>query len=128
MSNLAPNDILKLFKTKIIEFLDALIEQFPNEGDFIILRVILAEQVPMDQVIQIFGARILPYKQMVLAKNEKFFLECEDVFAGVGQDKVSYFKNIWTSGNLDDDDKENIWQWFKLFLTLTENYAKAVGM
>lgn len=127
MSKLAPNDILKLFKVKIVEFLDALIEQFPNEGDFILLRVILAEQVPMDQVIQIFANRILPYKQMVISRNEKFFLECEDVFSGVGQDKVSYFKNIWTSGNLDDDDKDNIWQWFNLFLTLTENYKTAVS-
>jgi hypothetical protein len=127
MSKLSRLDCMKIFKTKIVEFLDALIEQFPQEGDFIILRVVLSEQIPIGDVIEVFSKRIIPHKQMVLQKDEKFFLDCEDIFKGLGQDKVNYFKNIWTSGNLDADDKENIWKWFQLFLKLSENYIQAVN-
>jgi hypothetical protein len=125
MSKLSRLDVMKLFKTKIVEFLDALIEQFPHEGDFIILRVFLAEQIPIQDVVEVFARRIIPFSDIVRKKDEKFFLECEDVFKGLGKDKVSYFKNIWTSGNLDEDDKENIWKWFHLFLSLSENYVNA---
>lgn len=115
-------EILKLFKTNLIKFLDALIEQFPSETDFIIVRIFLSEQVPIEEVIKIFSSRILPYKQMVLSKDDKFFLNCNDIFEGLGKDKVSYFKNIWISPQITIEDKEQIWRWFKLFVNLTEKY------
>ena len=96
-------EVLKLFKSNLINFLDALIEQFPQETDFIIVR-------------------ILPHKQMVIDKDEQFFLSCNDIFEGLGKDKVSYFKTIWTSPQVTIEDKEQIWRWFRLFVNLTEKY------
>lgn len=115
-------EVLKLFKSNLINFLDALIEQFPQETDFIIVRIFLSEQVPVEEVIKIFSSRILPHKQMVIDKDEQFFLSCNDIFEGLGKDKVSYFKNIWTSPQVTAEDKEQIWRWFRLFVNLTEKY------
>lgn len=115
-------DILKLFKTNLIKFLDALIEQFPSEGDLAVLRVFLSEQIPIEDVLVIFSKRLLPYKQMIINKDEKFFIEGDDVFKGVSSDTVSYCKNIWLSEKITSEDKEQIWKWFKLFVNLSEKY------
>jgi hypothetical protein len=115
-------DILKLFKTNLIKFLDALIEQFPSEGDLAVLRVFLSEQIPIEDVLIVFSKRLLPYKQMILNKDEKFFIEGDDVFKGVSSDTVSYCKNIWLSEKITGEDKEQIWKWFKLFVNLSEKY------
>jgi len=115
-------DILKLFKTNLIKFLDALIEQFPSEGDLAVLRVFLSEQIPIEDVLIVFSNRLLPYKQMIINKDEKFFIEGDDVFKGVSSDTVSYCKNIWLSEKITGDDKEQIWKWFKLFVNLSEKY------
>jgi hypothetical protein len=115
-------DILKLFKTNLIKFLDALIEQFPSEGDLAVLRVFLSEQIPIEDVLIVFSKRLLPYKQMIINKDEKFFVEGDDVFKGVSSDTVSYCKNIWLSEKITVEDKEQIWKWFKLFVNLSEKY------
>jgi len=115
-------DILKLFKTNLIKFLDALIEQFPSEGDLAVLRVFLSEQIPIEDVLIVFSNRLLPYKQMIINKDEKFFVEGDDVFKGVSSDTVSYCKNIWLSEKITVEDKEQIWKWFKLFVNLSEKY------
>ena len=115
-------DILKLFKTNLIKFLDALIEQFPSEGDLAVLRVFLSEQIPIEDVLIVFSKRLLPYKQMIMNKDEKFFVEGDDVFKGVSSDTVSYCKNIWLSDKITGEDKEQIWKWFKLFVNLSEKY------
>ena len=115
-------DILKLFKTNLIKFLDALIEQFPSEGDLAVLRVFLSEQIPIEDVLIVFSNRLLPYKQMIINKDEKFFVEGDDVFKGVSSDTVSYCKNIWLSEKITVEDKEQIWKWFKLVVNLSEKY------
>jgi len=109
-------DILKLFKTNLIKFLDALIEQFPSEGDLAVLRVFLSEQIPIEDVLVIFSKRLLPYKQMIINKDEKFFIEGDDVFKGVSSDTVSYCKNIWLSERITAEDKEQIWKWYIIFI------------
>jgi hypothetical protein len=118
-------DILKLFKTNLIKFLDALVEQFPSEGDLAVLRVFLSEQIPIEDVLIVFSKRLLPYKQMILNKDEKFFIEGDDVFKGVSSDTVSYCKNIWLSEKITGEDKEQIWKWFKLFVNLSEKYMNS---
>ena len=46
-------EILTLFKEKLIQFFDALIEQFPNEGDFVMIRVMLP-QIPIEDIMKTF--------------------------------------------------------------------------
>lgn len=124
MSNeLSKLDILKLFKTNLIKFIDALIEQLPDESDLIVLRIFLQEQIPIEDVMITFSRRLIPCKDMILNKEEKFFLEHNDVFTGVSSDTVNYCKNIWTSKKITVEDKEQIWKWFRLFVNLSEKFV-----
>jgi hypothetical protein len=115
-------EILKLFKDNLVQFLDALIEKLPQEKDLIILRILFAEQIPIEQALQIFSSRILPYEKMVTESDQRFFLECQDLFEGIRSSKVNYFKDLWTSPTFTDDDRTELWKWFKLFLKIAKLY------
>ena len=124
MATITTIDVLKHFKTNIIKFFDALIELLPKEGDIIILRVMFDSQIPIENAMDIFSVRIMPYADMLRNKDERFFLEGTDLFSGVRRDKVSYFKDLWSSGTLTPEDKTQMWRWFSLFLHLAIQYKQ----
>lgn len=122
-------DIEKQFKNTLISFLDELIGQFPQEGDLVIFRIFLKDKTPISTVLNYFIENILPFKQMVVDRNETFFLNHCSLFEQNEnrKDKVNKFKKLWTSSQLDDDDKKVIWEWFDSFVFLAERYQKAIG-
>ena len=120
-------EILKQFKTSLISFLDELIGQFPSEGDLVIFRIFLKDRVPIENIINYFALRVIPLKQMIIDRNEDFFLNKCDLFESVNlanKGKVNRFKMLWRSEYLDDDDKRVVWEWFDSFIFLTEKYQK----
>ena len=77
--------LLNLYKELLITFLDELIEQFPHEGDLVLLRVFFGNQIDTETVINIFIERINhnsnQLRHMIKERNETFFLE-HDVLSG----------------------------------------------
>ena len=75
MSN--PIRILSQFKTSLISFIDELIVMFPNESDFIIARIFINDQVPIEDVINAFSEKIYAnnnlLKKMIKERDESFF-------------------------------------------------------
>ena len=120
-------DLLTLFKDHIIQFFDALLELLPKEQDLYMLRIMFESQIPIDSAMKIFASRIIPYGDMVKNKDERFFIECTDLFSGIRKDRVSYFKDLWTSGTLTVQDKESLWKWFRVFLHYALQYQKMTG-
>ena len=55
--------LLVQFKGQLIYFIDELIEQFPEESDFIIMRILIKDQMNIEDIIEKFIADILPNKQ-----------------------------------------------------------------
>ena len=119
--------ILTDFRQGLISFFDELIEQFPKEGDLIVLRIFIGDQVPILDIMNTFIARLLPLREMVKARDEKFFLENDILFQKLNPNKVSYFKQLWMSDELDAEDRMVIWQWFDSFIILSERYRGAAG-
>jgi len=117
-------ELLQAFKTNIIKFLDALSELLPKEGDLIMLRIMFNSQIPIESAMKIFASRIIPYADMVKKRDERFFIDCSDLFNGIRKDKVSYFKDLWLSGTLTPEDKESLWKWFRLFLWYALQFEK----
>jgi len=120
-------EILKEFKNSLIAFFDELIDQFPEEGDLIIVRIFLKDQMPIENVMNIFINNLNKDEQklrkMVKDRNEIFFLE-NNVFDTVNKNKVLHFKKLWRSGRLDDDDKKVVWKWIDSFIFLSDKYIK----
>ncbi len=116
--------ILNQFKTQLKQFLDELIGKFPSESNLILARIFISEQIPIEDVIKYTVEKLLPLKELVQKRDEKFFLENDVLFGGIQSNTVNHFKNLWTSGNLEKDDKETIFSWFDVFLMLSEKYVK----
>ena len=102
-------EILCEFLNGLISFFDELIDQFPTEGDLVIFRIFLKDQIPVEDVIKLFTNTInkdnYKLKKMIKDRNETFFLE-ENIFENLSKSKTLHFKKLWRSGKLDDDDKK----------------------
>lgn len=119
--------ILVGFKKQLVDFIDELIASFPNEPDFIMIRIFLKDQVPIEDIMKYFVETILPLENMVATKNDKFFLENNILFESLDSDsstKVNYFKRLWTT--IDKNDKDIIWKWFSSFIFLAKKYVDAI--
>lgn len=125
--NMSSIEILNDFKRQLITFLDELIDQFPSEGDLIVARVFLKDQIPITEVMSYFIRDILPLKEYITSKNEAFFVSNNVLFGVLDKNKVNHFKRLWKSDRLDSDDKNVIWAWFNIFVTLAERYQRAMS-
>jgi hypothetical protein len=121
-------EILLEFKNSLVTFFDELIDQFPEEGDLIMVRIFLKDQMPIENVMTIFINNLYKddqrLKKMVKERNENFFLE-NNVFDTLGKDKILHFKKLWRSGRLDADDKKVVWKWIDSFIFLGDKYTKS---
>ena len=115
-------ELLVLFKKNMIEFLDELLEQFEDEGDLIVLRFFIEEQIPVELLMNRFVQYVYPMKDMVKERNENFFLERDNIFGSSPKDKIIHFKKLFL--RFSDDDKETLWSWFDVFISLCEKYIK----
>ena len=115
-------ELLRSFKENFIIFLDELIEQFPEENNIMVFRIMLHDQLPVEDVIINLCRKILPYKELIINKDEKFFLNDENIFSDLDNEEVIHFKKLWNSDKLDNQDKDEIWNWFRFFIIQSEKY------
>ena len=85
---------IKEFKKHLIKFLDELIEQFPQEGDFVLMRIFIQDQIPITDVIGRFIRDAIPLKQMISERNEAFFL---DDYLLQFDGRINHFTQLWKS-------------------------------
>lgn len=124
--------ILQDFKEQMKLLLDDLIEVFPQEGDLVVLRVFLVDQLSIQEVMYNFIVHILgKWKEKVKKRDATFFLENDDPFGSMpagAQNKVGHFRRMWLSPNLDKEDRNMIWEYFDVFLRLADQYKRVTGI
>ena len=122
-------EVLIEFKKQLVIFFDELIAQFPSEGDFVIIRIFIDNQIPIIDAMNVFNHKInkndMQLRKMVKERNDHFFLE-HNIFDQLNKSKVNHMKKLWRSGQLEDDDKRIIWQWVDTFIFLGDKYTKAI--
>jgi len=115
-------ELLKLFQKNMIEFVDELIDQFEEEGDLILFRFFISEQMPIETLMERFIFYIHPHKDMIKERNDKFFLERDNIFGSSPQEKVIHVKKLYTQ--MSQDDKKTLWSWFDVFISISEKYKR----
>jgi hypothetical protein len=122
-------NLIREFRMVLVSFLDELIEQFPHEGDFVIIRIFIKDQVPMADVLGRFIRDLLIFADQVKERNDKFFLDNTLLYTGasIADNKVNHFKNLWQSNQLDDNDRETVWQWMDALIKIASQYQKQFG-
>lgn len=119
------NDILTQLKTQLVNFLDELIEMFPNEADFIVYRIDIKDRIPIQEIINCIVTRILPHQEYIKNKDVSYFLQNTGMYEKINPGKVSYYKKLWLSNKLDSNDKETMWKWLASFVFLGNKYLDA---
>jgi hypothetical protein len=131
--------ILNKFREQLIIFFDELIAQFPSKGaPFVLCRFVVANKVNMEQVVYIFNDLLnrndQEIKKMISERNDIFFInynilemlgnydEEQIKMFGDYEENINLLKNLWLSGELDDDDKNVIWDWVDLFVVFSNKY------
>jgi hypothetical protein len=126
---MSENEVLIEFKTQLVSFFDELITQFPQEGDLVVLRLFVTNQMPikyiMNTLIQKLNTNDQEFRKMAKERNECFFLE-NNIFENFcSKEKIVRFKKLWVSG-FDTEDKKVIWNWIDAFIYLGDKYTKSV--
>lgn len=121
--------LMKDFREQLVNFLDEIIEQFPMESDFVLIRMFIKDQVPVHDVLGRFIKDILPLKDYVKRRDETFFLDNQILYidGNINEDKIDHFKNLWKSEILDEDDKDTIWEWMDCFIKIANKYHSKYG-
>lgn len=120
-------ELLIQLKTQLVNFLDELIESFPDEPDFVIFRIFVKDQIPVMDIMNYIAAKLVPLQKMVKERDESFFLNNNvlfDKFDDRKNDKVNHFKKLWLSNKVDKEDKRVIWSWFDSFIYLANKYLE----
>ena len=116
------------YKTKFLKVTENLINELlrilPNDVNITLFKekYYLIKKVNSTLVINSFVKYVIPFKQEIMEKNEKYFLE-NGTKEDLGEKKYKYsidLKENWK--NLNEQNKEIIWKYFQVLLVLTEKY------
>lgn len=117
---------LDAFYNQFSDFLDQLIQVFPNDSDFptyktglLLLQKTNPKLVP-DQVL----IHVTPFEKTLRARDERFFIdysfteyESDDALGMI----ISKMKGHWSS--LSDNNKKCVWDYTNLILDLAKRYS-----
>lgn len=118
------NKVLGQLQNQVLNLLDDLLCICPDEPDILIVRLFFESQVDPETLMKGFIKWVHPWKDYIVKHNEKYFEENDHIFGPLPSDKVSYFKEKMKDGTFDTDDKEIIWQYFEVFISLVDQYNK----
>ena len=124
--------LLQTFKNQIIHFLDELIQQFPKEAEFVIIRIFVKDQIPLSEVLGRFVKECLPFHEQIKRKDQSFFIESDIIAQSLGgsemgKDVMDKLRSLWLSNRLDEEDREMIWKWMGLFFNIADKYHSKFG-
>jgi hypothetical protein len=120
--DLEQKKLLEKFQKSLVTFFDELVEMFPNEKDFILIRILVKDQIPSTQIMSYFEMVMLN-KEITssIERRDDDFILSNVLFSKISKSDV--FKNLWQT-RLDNDDKKMIWDWVDMFKSITTQYMK----
>jgi hypothetical protein len=116
-------EILSRFRTQLLNFMDELIQQFPEETDFVIFKLFLSNQMPIQTAMELFKKQLNKdekcVRTMIKARNEQFFF-VESNFPFVSAEKMQKMIILWK--NLEPSDQNVMWSWIDTLVSISDKY------
>ncbi len=130
--------VLGQFNEQILAFLEELCGMFPEEKQLEVAlnAVRFVKRTNPREILNQFTIHVYPYKEIILARNEGFFLgleldqlpkeQVERIRSITRLDNsnimthILRIKDIWQSGRLSKSDKDAIWAYFRVFFHLAD--------
>lgn len=120
-------DVLTQFKTSLVSFFDELIEMFPDESQFVMFRILIKDQLPITIVMDQFIQTVLPLRDTIKKRDDRIFTESDALYFGMNKSETDVFRRIWSSPQLDREDRAAIWKWLDAFVLIADKYIKATA-
>lgn len=129
---MASGDLLVDLQNTVIDLIRDLREnifsQAEEEGELMLVEFYYKRLHP-EQVMQQIIKHVVPYTQQISERKLSFFIENEGIFTGldkvISEDKIIHYRHILASGErFDEEDKEAVWNYFDVFVSLAEQYRK----
>ena len=120
-------DYIDKFNATFIEFLDEMINIFPNDADFRMYKLAINAGISMNNkvIIKIFNDSVVTvYGDQILAKDEQFFLnnEYSDIVENAEYNALIHkIKGYWATMN--EVNKNAVWKYFRVFILLCKKAA-----
>jgi hypothetical protein len=87
----------------------------------------ITSQVPIKTIMEGFNRYVNKNEQkirlMIKARNDDFFIR-ENLFKFLSAERKNRLSTLWTSGQMDAEDKKVIWKWVDSFVMLGDRYDK----
>ena len=68
--------------------------------------------------------QVLPWELQIRGRNEMFFYNNKKIFGDLPSGKVDFFSDLAKNGSVSSDDKEEVFQFFEVFVVCAEEYRK----
>lgn len=119
------NLALKRFDQQVDNLLCDLKRIFPANKDIPIAQAQINtyRMVSKTVIIDNFIKFVYPYKQKIMNKDEKFFLEEGNVENGDILEELK-IRELWKS-QLRPENKKMIWEYFQVMIVLTDKYLES---
>ena len=122
--------ILTAFNTQVQNLIVDLKKLYPNEKDINLFRekFKLVKFANPRIIIENFIVYVYPYKEFIMNKNEKYFIEEDNSINRecdkneISLTKVINFKKLWEKTS--DKNKDAIWKYFQVLIILAERWFK----
>ena len=126
-------ELHELFNNKLTEFLKELVQTFPTDPDFKLFQasVRVLKLADEKKPLELFNLGLTnEYKENIRNKNEEFFLnnDYSDVLNNelvkknndndINDKLINKLKGYWK--NLDNDNREIVWQYFTILLKICD--------
>lgn len=124
------SNTIKTFNNQIYNLINTMSNRFPKDRD-IKLAVTVIETLKATnpkKSLDIFLIYGYKYRDRIMKQEEEFFLEKEygdnskEVSKKFSVDIIQNLKDNW--GELDENERSNIWKYLKVLIKLTDKYIK----
>ena len=116
--------VLNQLRDQVLNLLDDLLIICPDEPDILLVRLYFENQVDPEKLMKGFIKWVYPWKKYIQDHNEAYFEENDHIFGPLPAERVEHFKVKLKDGTFDEDDKETIWKYFDVFISLMDQYNK----
>ena len=95
-----------------------------EQGDMLMMEIFF-KNMHQERVMQHVVRHVLPHASVIEARKIEFFAQNRELFSGLPEDRIDYYNDlIMNSDRLDDEDKEEIWDYLNTIVELAKMYRK----
>ena len=120
-------DLKLKFLQQLEDMINEIVNIFPDNKKIVSLRekYLMLKKANSKIIIDTFISSVLIHKEKILTKDESFFLDGgyqDDISEDHKIRYVSFIKDVWLN-QMTNENKEIVWQYFKVLVILSEKYS-----